>query len=469
MNVKSQSLDEEDLKIVAAEQITNHIHIEPTKEASPKYILGTLLIRIAGARNLPAVSFENVSRIVRLLSSAKGTSNPYCNVCFDDQSQRTSQLFGTLDPSWPRGEEMCFDVVLGVNNLALEEECAFSYFDGDEKLPTLVTLEVMHSDGGGKGKVQKGGKLNSNKNGNNDNDNFISPLGSVSIDVNDLLTGKAQRFDDWETLDSGGEVNIIAEYMPTDDKPAIGDMCRLTSFCSRKDLYPIPVHLLFCVDGLDGDFVVLSYTTDVGWVSTFQVHRFTVISAIRHQAAIEQYQEQLLEIAQKLVVSPAAEAVADVFARIPDDGLVQVGAEIMNHGGALLQRWLKGGLQTVVSDVKFASNWEGEKKFEGEDEGEDEGGSGGDREGEGEANDEGEGDDLDLEYQNKEATPGMPCCPITGVPMIIPVVASDGHTYEKRAILKWFSQSSMSPLTGTVITNKHVVSNFSLVNTVQSE
>tara|TARA_B110001452_G_C15240811_1_gene429573 strand:- start:2895 stop:5255 length:2361 start_codon:yes stop_codon:yes gene_type:complete len=38
-------------------------------------------------------------------------------------------------------------------------------------------------------------------------------------------------------------------------------------------------------------------------------------------------------------------------------------------------------------------------------------------------------------------------CPITGVPMVEPVIGKDGHTYERGAILEWLSRNPISPQT----------------------
>jgi hypothetical protein len=43
-------------------------------------------------------------------------------------------------------------------------------------------------------------------------------------------------------------------------------------------------------------------------------------------------------------------------------------------------------------------------------------------------------------------------CPITGEILLDPVVASDGHTYSRAAIAKWFEQNQTSPLTGVPCT-----------------
>lgn len=45
-------------------------------------------------------------------------------------------------------------------------------------------------------------------------------------------------------------------------------------------------------------------------------------------------------------------------------------------------------------------------------------------------------------------------CPITLEPFEEPVLAIDGHTYEKKAIKKWLKQGKTSPLTNEPLTNK---------------
>jgi len=53
-------------------------------------------------------------------------------------------------------------------------------------------------------------------------------------------------------------------------------------------------------------------------------------------------------------------------------------------------------------------------------------------------------------------------CPITNEVMKDPVVASDGHTYEKTAIEEWFRKSNTSPMTGVALEMKTVFPNFNL-------
>lgn len=58
-------------------------------------------------------------------------------------------------------------------------------------------------------------------------------------------------------------------------------------------------------------------------------------------------------------------------------------------------------------------------------------------------------------------------CPITMLPMGIPVVASDGHTYEEAAIKTWLRMHSKSPVTNEELHSKRVVVNHALRKLMQ--
>ncbi|HSX19805.1 MAG TPA: U-box domain-containing protein [Gammaproteobacteria bacterium] len=53
-------------------------------------------------------------------------------------------------------------------------------------------------------------------------------------------------------------------------------------------------------------------------------------------------------------------------------------------------------------------------------------------------------------------------CPITQEIMHDPVVASDGHTYERAAIEKWLQSSKRSPVAGFDLSNKKLIPNHAL-------
>ena len=43
--------------------------------------------------------------------------------------------------------------------------------------------------------------------------------------------------------------------------------------------------------------------------------------------------------------------------------------------------------------------------------------------------------------------------------MVEPVIAADGHTYEKAAIQTWLQQNSISPVAGDVLAHARIVAN----------
>ena len=54
-------------------------------------------------------------------------------------------------------------------------------------------------------------------------------------------------------------------------------------------------------------------------------------------------------------------------------------------------------------------------------------------------------------------------CPITQEIMKNPVIASDGQSYEKKAIEDWFNcGKNTSPVTGGILPNKNLIENYNL-------
>lgn len=58
-------------------------------------------------------------------------------------------------------------------------------------------------------------------------------------------------------------------------------------------------------------------------------------------------------------------------------------------------------------------------------------------------------------------------CPITKDVMSYPVIAADGHTYERAAIQKWLREHKTSPTTNLVLRHTHVIPNHSLKSAIQ--
>lgn len=58
-------------------------------------------------------------------------------------------------------------------------------------------------------------------------------------------------------------------------------------------------------------------------------------------------------------------------------------------------------------------------------------------------------------------------CPILHDVMVDPVLAADGHTYERPAIERWFKKSSVSPMTGQRVKSRDVLPNFTIKSMIQ--
>lgn len=67
---------------------------------------------------------------------------------------------------------------------------------------------------------------------------------------------------------------------------------------------------------------------------------------------------------------------------------------------------------------------------------------------------------LDLEGTGR--LPRSVFCPITHVPMCDPLLAADGHSYERRAIVAWLRTHGTSPITGARLAHRLVTPNHAL-------
>ncbi|KAA6426501.1 MAG: U box, partial [Trebouxia sp. A1-2] len=60
-------------------------------------------------------------------------------------------------------------------------------------------------------------------------------------------------------------------------------------------------------------------------------------------------------------------------------------------------------------------------------------------------------------------------CPLTKALLIDPVVAADGHTYERQALQAWLQHHSTSPITGEHLTHRHLVDNAVIKSLLQQQ
>jgi hypothetical protein len=385
----------------------------------------------------------------------------------------------------------------------------------------LLELSLYSKKNNSQGMHNKQGKWNPYQKGGDmlpeTNDDYL--VGKCYINVLRILCGRTPYFDEWCTIHSdddntnnnrnknrdapetmAGRVRIVIEYEPTDPPPRPGDMCVFANVYPIVDeFYPIPPFSMirtnnhrwsssssskavlcrpktFCVEEVVGDHVVLSYQTPVeNWKCTFEVHRYLLLCVERHQAAVEKYREQVLDLCDNLVQSPVVDVLTKTVSTLPDEGLVHVAEELVVGSLGLLGRWWENGVDGMIEDVVDGINLDGRHSqfFDDEEEAEE------DVAADNAVNDivqnpsalQKNAINLPEKVWNDErkALPGMPCCPITGVPMIEPVVAADGHTYERNAIARWLQTSSRSPLTGEIFAHRELVPNYLLLSSLGNE
>jgi len=77
----------------------------------------------------------------------------------------------------------------------------------------------------------------------------------------------------------------------------------------------------------------------------------------------------------------------------------------------------------------------------------------------------------EMEMEEEKRGPDEPnenfLCPITQEIFKDPVVAADGHTYERSALERWFKNHNLSPLTGTELNTKVTYNNYTLRSIIQ--
>jgi U-box domain/C2 domain len=487
---------------------------------SEDYILGTLIVRVVAARELEPVNKHGIGNLIfggGFHKKQPGTANPYASVRYGRTTQRTSQVFESTDPIWPRGEAMYMDVTHtawetttdqpeegdGKENAAVPgngdsrladpgdppkkvksestKALAFKSDHPQEKnkitVPIctykpppkpILTIAIFHSS-----EMGRLNKYPTNKGGGaGDSDDVF--LGMTSIDVTSVITGKVRSFDEWLPLTGShserSTVRVVCEYESSDAVPHPGDRVTFNDYCHPVDLYPAVHSREYTVEEVDGDQVTVSWTSGEGWVSTFCVHRYMLIVVHRHITVVDICQDELASIRERIVFSPMVRTVQETVEQIPDEGLIAVGAGAIQNGWNLLNRWKEGGFETTVQDLTFATNWDGRHNPSTLDS---------------LATDT---DDVEEENDAEAVTvspkspvsdpgtsrlllepmlPNMPPCPITGEPMRDPVVAADGHTYERKAIARWFQESNKSPLTGSILPHKELVPNYMLLSSLR--
>ena len=446
----------------------NEIPSPPVAE----YILGTLVVRVVAARGLkPGRKLKSQSRR-RIFQRVPSCT--FANASFGNQVQRTSSVEETSNPSWARKQSLFFDVTLSVPHLtqdhgSTEKQIKTSNYSSIPNPPPpkpILMLSIFHSENDLGSSNGKGNKPTKKPNISSEQDELV---GIASIDVTSVITGKTSCIDRWLPVggldDASGTVRVIIEYDCAESQPRIGDKVKFTGFIDPT-LCPVPKAQIYRVNDVIGDEVILSYTTPIEhWKCTFVAHRFMLISVERHVTAVERYHDEIIEFSSKLANSPAAEVISETMKSLPQEGILFVGMHLAFGSLALADRWINKGLGTAVDDIVYSINLDGQHTPH-DDMDDEQSINGSEFEGSiASLNDEDSSLGTDA---NDSIASGMPCCPISGQPMRKPVVAADGHTYDRSSIRKWLRRSDISPLTGTVLRHKELVPNYLLISSFQS-
>lgn len=432
-----------------------------TVSEEPEHILGTIIVRVVAARGLVNSNRHDNGGFFRN-SSTSAAVNPYASVKFGKTTQRTSEVYSTLNPVWPRDEVFFMDVSLPVsqlthspessssssdettasmpslnesiqNDTALLQDPYYNYIKPDN---TTMTVAIFHTDMNNTKRKQK---LFDEKIVSGDSDDAF--LGMASIDLTRLFTGKVSEFDEWLPLTGTSTYNddrrnsdsmkddkrrasvrIVCEYEASDVPPKAGDICRFTRFCHPKDLYPLEPARAYKVDQVreNGTVVHLSYESQEGWFLSFQAHKNMLVCEERHVSALNTAQAELQTLGQRLSVSPLVKTVKESVKRVADDGVVGLAEGIVSGSIFVFDRWFRGGVDTVIRDIQDITNLDGRHN--------DGIGQRLDLESPSSSSSDLEGDSNEASTnaivqdpfpdEEAEALPNMPACPITGFPMV---------------------------------------------------
>jgi len=483
--------------------------------------IGTLLSNHRRARHQRSTMSPASGGNITPLSSSL---HPYAKLSFRGNTQITSTALEHAhgDYHWSRGDQSYFDVTCSSFPLRMgkmHQSRSYQSFKSKSSsqqsspkketvpkkgahqtrsAPPMLQLSLFSKSSSA---LKHKKQIDSAKN----NDDYL--IGKCNINILRILTGKTPYFDEWCILhndnvsagnqtNEAGRVRIVIEYEPTDPPPRPGDLCVFANvYPIDEELYPVPLYTVknatrplrpsvstssfttlsstslssynsrsatlmlnpksFRVDEVVGDYVVLTYKTPEGWNCTFEVHRYLLLCIERYQAVVEKCKDQVLDLCDNLSQSPMIDIIGKKIEALPDEGLVFVGSEAVGSSVHMLGRWLANGVDVAVEDVVNGFNLDGRYSHPEEDE-----------ETSVQLNDEDGAIAVPQQpnsVEEKTALPGMPSCPITGVPMVDPVVAADGHTYERLAIVRWMQTSTKSPLTGEVLGHSQLVSNYMLI------
>lgn len=452
--------------------------------------LGQLVVRIVSGRGLQKrreghlLSTQISKTRRRIFHRVK--SKTFACVSFGEKSLKTSSVEGdTSNPSWTKSEpSLLFDVHVDIqtptkrklnNSRSSVEKKNMEFQLDDDETDTLdlnfspmprmknpnVTIILFHSSENSHN-IDKARNISSPPTKINTSQFGDELVGTASLDVTQVITGKVSILDKWLPLKYGddgevtGNVRVIVEYDLNENNIRVGDKVQLHGFVDLLSC-PMPSSQIYHVDQLVGDEAILSYITKVeNWKCVIQVHKNMIVAVEKRLNPVERCSKEIVSLATNISHSPAVDVVTETIQKLPQEGIVTVGMQAAMGGLSLLDRWSKLGIQTALNDFVYATNLDGEATPEDLD---DTILTGDEHESISLCSTEGE--------LSSHLSREIPLCPLSIKPMHRPVIAADGITYERSAIRRWLRSSSISPITGEKFQHENLVPNYNLIASVR--
>lgn len=503
------------LRVHSSAKVGNHetSAIANTKNLSKNSHLcgGILKVEVLNACNLlPAV-------LGSLLKWTPSYSNPFISLSVSTETYLTTAKKQTLNPSWK--ETGFLQVPLPTDQdiaQSLSPHLSSSMYH-HSKIPNEKTNSVAYHPCYPELllRVYHRARMNDESNaGGSENMQEDKQIGQVLVPLLPCILSSSSSYRSWYTLRDdehrdAGQIQLGLHFDVTGMAPRRGDIVRIAGY-GGMDYYGklVPMCANLKVISCFQDHVFVHWKSGEKWVVSFEIHRNLVVVVSRPSqidTAHLEFENHFRFVRQNLAFLQLEE----IWRSLPDSNrksmkqtfvLCKIGASLVAHTArtTLNEVYLNGieaGLESCICGSREAAGrikeeliktfyaWDSRQHLclEGCK-------MAGDtleathrpaivdaftsddilknreerlalsRIGE----DNGQQEECTEYAHNEKGTDFQLTCPITGCLMVDPVVAADGHTYEREAILHWFSTSTISPMTGAHLSTLQVFSNFTL-------
>ncbi|CEG50262.1 u box domain-containing partial [Plasmopara halstedii] len=343
-------------------------------------------------------------------------------------------------------------------------------------------------------------------------------LGSVNVPVLPCLLSSTSSTRKWYQLidedgQNAGQLHLVLNFdvsaASNGLEPEKGDIVRLTGF-GGFEYYAkiIPPNARMVVLEVFQDQIFVETQSQEGWLLRFEIHR-NLLHVERRPSLLHDTSEQLQHQVRRVQQLNVVTNVQRVWLAVPDTPRTQVenSAAFIAFFGIqayltlehsvkdVLHRGISSGVQTLIRSSKDAFGqvkhefirvyWSTPRRITNDGGYDDDLVDCGPRMNRGHivraftaasVNSEDTEDEMMVQWETfndsnhdeliekniEVAVPEQLICPITGCPMVDPVVAADGHSYEREAITHWLKTSDISPMTGMHMITKQVFPNFTL-------